>query len=153
MTRTITLEEAIAGDLPHITDIRHDLHSHPELGYQERRTCEVVKRELADAGIQFAGDLAGGTGVLGYLPATSDPDSAPTVALRADMDALPINENTGKSYASQTPGVMHACGHDGHTSILIGAARALSQVERPNNLLFVFQPAEEGGAGGTRGGA
>lgn len=150
MTRTTSLQEAISGDLQHITDVRHDLHAHPELGYQEFRTCEVVKRELKDAGIQFADGLAGGTGVLGYLPATGNPESARTVALRADMDALPITENTGEPYSSQTPGVMHACGHDGHTSIMIGTARALAQVERPNNLLFLFQPAEEGGAGGRR---
>lgn len=150
MIRTMSLEEAISGDLEHITSIRHDLHTHPELGYEEYRTSEIVKRELKEVGIEFVDNLAGGTGVLGYLPATSNPDKASTIALRADMDALPIKEKTGKPYASQTDGVMHACGHDGHTSILIGAARALAQVERPNNVLFVFQPAEEGGAGGRR---
>lgn len=145
------LDELIAGDLPHITEIRHDLHAHPELGYQEQRTCGVVKQELAAAGIKFVDNLAGGTGVLAYLPATSDPETAPTVALRADMDALPILENTGKPYASQTPGIMHACGHDGHTSVLIGTARALNQTtERKNNVLLIFQPAEEGGAGGRK---
>src|SRR5437762_11935462 len=118
------LDDIIADDLAHITEIRHDLHAHPELGYGEVRTCGVVKRELAAAGIQFVGGLAGGTGVLAFLPATTGGD-APTIALRADMDALPIEENTGKPYASRTPGVMHACGHDGHTSIMIGAARTL----------------------------
>lgn len=140
-----------ANDLQHIADIRHDLHAHPELGYEEQRTSGVVQRELTAAGVEFVAGLAGGTGVLGYLPATAHPDSAPTVALRADMDALPIEENTGKSYSSTVPGKMHACGHDGHTSILIGTARQLARTqERPNNVLLVFQPAEEGGAGGRR---
>ncbi|HVT12244.1 MAG TPA: amidohydrolase [Fimbriimonadaceae bacterium] len=148
----MALREQIASDdLRHITDIRHDLHAHPELGYEETRTSGVVQRELSAAGVQFAPGLAGGTGVLAYLPATSHPETAPTVALRADMDALPIEENTGKLYASTVPGKMHACGHDGHTSILIGAARQLARTaERPNNVLLVFQPAEEGGAGGKR---
>ncbi len=144
-----TVDELISADLPRIRDIRHDLHAHPELGYQEFRTSGVVKRELTEAGIEHIGGLALGTGVLAYLPATVE--NAPTVALRADMDALPIKEKTGASYASTNDGVMHACGHDGHTSIMIGTARVLSKLpERPNNLLFIFQPAEEGGAGGRR---
>lgn len=138
-------------DLAAVTAIRHDLHAHPELMYQERRTSEVVQRELGKLGIEFKPGLAGGTGVLGYLPATASPETAPTVALRADMDALPIIERTGLPYASTHDGVMHACGHDGHTSILLGTAQALTRThERRNNVLFVFQPAEEGGAGGRR---
>lgn len=129
--------------------IRHDLHEHPELGYEEHRTCETVQRELVNAGIAFKAGLAGGTGVLAHIPATVA--VAPTIALRADMDALPIHERTGLAYASKTDGKMHACGHDGHTTILIGAAKVLSKApERPNNLLLLFQPAEEGGAGGKR---
>ncbi|MFN8220551.1 MAG: amidohydrolase [Fimbriimonadales bacterium] len=144
-----TLRESVTGRLPHIVSIRHDLHAHPELGYNEHRTSELVQRELGAAGIRFAAGLAKGTGVLGWLPATTNPDTATTIALRADMDALPILEETGLPYASTHTGVMHACGHDGHTSILIGAAQVLAETtERPNNLLFLFQPAEEGGAGG-----
>ncbi|MBC8066630.1 MAG: amidohydrolase [Chlorobia bacterium] len=136
-------------DLRRITDIRHDLHAHPELGYQEKRTSEVVQRELSALGIEFKASLAGGTGVLAHLPATHQ--NAETVALRADMDALPILENTGLHYASQTPNVMHACGHDGHTSMLLGTATVLSQLsERPHNILLLFQPAEEGGAGALK---
>ena len=134
-------------DLEHIVTIRHDLHAHPELGYQEHRTSEVVQQELTRLGIEFKAGLGRGTGVLAHIPATVA--NAETVAIRADMDALPIQENTGKPYASQTANVMHACGHDGHTAILLGAATVLSRAaERPNNLLLIFQPAEEGGAGG-----
>ncbi|AIE86799.1 M20 metallopeptidase family protein [Fimbriimonas ginsengisoli] len=132
-------------------EIRHDLHRHPELGYAETRTSGVVRNHLESQKIDLCGNLAGGTGVLGYLPATTNPEGARTIALRADMDALPIVEETGAEYQSTNRGVMHACGHDGHTTILMATARALSQMpERPNNVLFVFQPAEEGGAGGDR---
>ncbi len=150
-TMTADPRSVVQDHIAHIKAVRHELHRHPELGYEETRTSEVVRRELEELGVEFKAGLAGGTGVLGWIPATSDPGSAKTVALRADMDALPITENTGKDYTSENPGVMHACGHDGHTSILIGAARTLSAMpERPNNVLLVFQPAEEGGAGGER---
>jgi amidohydrolase len=143
------LDELIAADLDCLVEIRHDLHAHPELGYQEVRTSGVVRRELEAAGVEFVGGLAGGTGILGYLPGTSE--SSHTVALRADMDALPIIENTGRSYASTHDGVMHACGHDGHTTVLLGTARTLAKLRhRPNNVLFIFQPAEEFGGGGSR---
>lgn len=145
------LRSAIETELPNDTTIRHDLHRHPELGYNEHRTSSVVRSHLAQLPLEVKDNLAGGTGVLAYLPATTNPGGARTVALRADMDALPIEELTGLSYQSSTPGVMHACGHDGHTTILLAAARTLSHLsERPNNVLFLFQPAEEGGAGGRR---
>lgn len=144
-----TLRKRIVGDHEYVTEIRHDIHRHPELLFETERTCGVVARELEALGMAFKGGLAKGNGLLGYLPATTQPESAKTVALRADMDALPILEATGVDYASVNEGVMHACGHDGHTSILIGAARALAKEEvRQNNVLFLFQPAEEGGAGG-----
>lgn len=145
------LPEIIASDLPYVTEFRRDLHTHPELMYQERRTAARVSEELTRIGVQHQVNLAGGTGVLAYLPATVVDASTKTIAIRADMDALPIVEATGKPYASKTPGVMHACGHDGHTSILLGVTRALaSTAERRNHILCVFQPAEEGGAGGRR---
>ena len=146
-----TVDQLIQAELSRIVDIRHDLHAHPELGYQEERTSRIVRDELGRLGLEHVGGLAGGTGVLGYLASTnSKPEEAPTIALRADMDALPITENTGQPYASKNTGVMHACGHDGHTSILLGAAAVLKQSERPNNVLLVFQPAEEGGGGGRK---
>jgi amidohydrolase len=131
-----------------LLEIRHALHAHPQIRFEETFASELVQRHLTELGIEFRAGLAKGTGVLGYLPATTDPESAPTIALRADMDALPIHEETGKPYASTIPGRMHACGHDGHTTILLGVAKALVDTShRPNNVLFVFQPAEEGGAG------
>jgi amidohydrolase len=133
-----------------LTDIRHDLHRHPELAYEETRTSEVVQRELAAAGVAFVGGLAGGTGVLAHIPGG---DGSP-LALRADMDALPIVEQTGLPYASETEGRMHACGHDGHTTILIGVARELAKASQAGTLgrpvTLIFQPAEEGGAGAKR---
>lgn len=148
-----TLRSSIQEDVAHLRELRRDLHRHPELGYEETRTSETVQRELKEIGVEFRAGLARGTGVLGYLPATGGGKrgaggAGGAVALRADMDALPIAENTGAEWASRTPGVMHACGHDGHTATLIGVARALVRMEaRPNPVLFVFQPAEEGGAG------
>jgi len=147
---TSALREAIDAELPELIEIRHDLHAHPELGYQEHRTSGVVQRELGQADVDYKADLAHGTGVLAYLPGQHDR----SIALRADMDALLITEQTGASYASQNEGLMHACGHDGHTTILIGAARVLgklaAQHQLPRPVTFVFQPAEEGGAGGKR---
>ncbi len=139
----------IAEDYEFLKEFRHDLHQHPELMFQEVRTSKCVVAALEAAGIEYQAGLAGGTGVLGFLPAT-EPGGA-TVALRADMDALPIHEETGLPYQSKTPGVMHACGHDGHTTILVGTVRNLCQTpSRKNNVLFIFQPAEEGGAGGEK---
>ncbi|MCB9845910.1 MAG: amidohydrolase [Phycisphaeraceae bacterium] len=141
------LRTLIERELPELVEIRHDLHRHPELGYQEARTSGVVRRELERLGIEFRAGIAR-TGVLAHLPATGGRTDGAAIALRADMDALPIEETTGCTYASVTPGVMHACGHDGHTTILLGAARVLSKVDRPRPVTLVFQPAEEGGAGG-----
>jgi amidohydrolase len=134
-------------DLDLITAVRRDIHAHPEIGYQEHRTRSVIERELGELGVAFRGGVAE-TGVVAYLPATEPTDR--TVALRADIDALPIEELTNLPYASGTANRMHACGHDGHTAILLGTARALSRLPRPNNVLLLFQPAEEGGAGGKK---
>lgn len=148
------IRSLIAAELPDLIAIRHDLHAHPELGYKESRTSGVVQRELQSAGVLVKGGLAGGTGVLGHLPARSGNGKA--IGLRADMDALPIQEAGQAAYRSTHDGVMHACGHDGHTTILLGAARVLSKLaaDRDGGLgrpvTFVFQPAEEGGAGAAR---
>ncbi|CAN5855167.1 M20 aminoacylase family protein [soil metagenome] len=148
-----TLKPRIAAELESLRAIRRDLHAHPELGYHERRTSALVQAELTRLGIAHVANLAGGTGIVAYLPPT-DPaartSTGAAVALRADMDALPIVEQTGLDYASRTPGVMHACGHDGHTTILLGAARILRALPRPRAVTLLFQPAEEGGGGAER---
>jgi len=149
-----TIEEL----LPEAVEFRRDLHRHPELMFEESRTAERVAKALRDLGLAVVDGLAPqspgerGTGIVAYLPATiGDAASAKTIGLRADMDALPILEATELPYSSTKAGVMHACGHDGHTAILLTAARALSRIEqRPNHIVFCFQPAEEGGAGGEK---
>lgn len=151
---TETLRQMIRRELPELLAIRRDIHSHPELGFEEHRTSRIIQRELGSLGISYKSGVGGpeagtGTGVIGVIPATSKATEA--IGLRADIDALPILEETGKPYASQTQGTMHACGHDGHTTILIGAARVLSKLhDRPRTVRLVFQPAEEGGAGGEK---
>ncbi len=125
---------------------RQHLHSHPELSNEESQTAAFVQARLAELGIDFVGGV-GGHGIVATLRRGS---SNRSVGLRADMDALPIQETTGLAYASTTPGVMHACGHDGHTTSLLGAAALLKA--DPNwtgTVHFVFQPAEEG-AGGAK---
>jgi metal-dependent amidase/aminoacylase/carboxypeptidase family protein len=110
--------------------IRHDLHMNPELRFEEKRTSTVVARELARLGFAVTTGLAG-TGVVGTL---SNGASRRSIGLRADMDALPISETTGLPYASRSPGKMHACGHDGHTTTLLGAARYLAETRVSRNV-------------------
>src|SRR2546423_621197 len=125
------LRPLIQVELPALVKLRHDLHRHPELSNTEKRTSGVVQRELAALGIAFkAGFGASGTGIVAHIPPTTPGNaSRPATALRADMDALPIHEETGRPYASASAGVMHACGHDGHTTILLGAARTLLRLD------------------------
>lgn len=128
-----------------LTAWRRDLHRHPELAFQEHRTAGVVAEHLARLGLEVRTGV-GRTGVVGLLEGAAD---GPTVMLRFDMDALPIHEETGLPFASQHPGRMHACGHDGHTAIGMGVATLLAerQAELAGRVKFVFQPAEEVGAG------
>lgn len=136
--------ERAAAIFPWMVDIRRTIHRHPELAYQEARTAQVIMAELERLGIPYRYDGVG-SGVIGELQGAGG--SGPTVALRADMDALPIHEATGLSFASEIPGVMHACGHDAHVSMVLGAAALLAQDPPPGRVLFVFQPAEEQGNG------
>ncbi|WP_210453611.1 M20 aminoacylase family protein [Pantoea ananatis] len=124
---------------------RHQFHREPELGYEEHRTSDKVAHELEQAGLQVFRGLAG-TGVVGTLKN----GSGPVIGLRADMDALPINEKGETAWRSSKPGVMHACGHDGHTAILLAAARQLAATRQFSGTVhFIFQPAEEN-LGGAR---
>jgi amidohydrolase len=126
--------------------LRRDIHAHPELGFAEHRTASVVAEALREIGLEVATGI-GGTGVVGVLRAGG---SDRTLGLRADMDALPIREETGLAYASQAQGVFHGCGHDGHVAMLLGAARHLARTRRFDGTVnFIFQPAEEG-LGGAR---
>lgn len=125
--------------------MRRDFHMHPELGFQEVRTAGIVAKELQSIGLEVSTGI-GKTGMVALIEGTRP---GPTLLLRADMDALPIVEQTGAEYASQNPGVMHACGHDGHTAILLTVARMLneSRDQFPGTIKLVFQPAEEGQGG------
>jgi hippurate hydrolase len=140
--------QALAALAPAMTVWRRDLHAHPELGFEESRTAAFVAAELRAAGIAVEEGLAV-TGVVGTL--RGRPGNR-AIALRADMDALAMTEATGVAYASTTPGKMHACGHDGHTAMLLGAAKWLARHRDgfAGTVHFVFQPAEESRGGGQR---
>ena len=125
---------------------RRDFHRHPELGYNLPRTSSRVADLLRSFGVDEVVTGIAQTGVVGVIKGRG---TGMTIGLRADMDALPINERTGSPYASQTPGQMHACGHDGHTAMLLGAAKYLAETRNfDGTAVLIFQPAEEGGAGG-----
>jgi len=128
---------------------RRDIHMHPELSFQENRTARLVAEELEAMGIE-AQTGVGKTGVVGYLG-----EGKPVIAIRGDMDALPIHEENDVPYASQTPGVMHACGHDAHTAMLMGVARLLSEMpdRPPGQVRFLFQPSEEASDDENKSGA
>jgi amidohydrolase len=127
--------------------VRRHLHAHPELSYQEKATCAFVQSKLASFGIAY--EPVAGTGVLGTISGRNP--SARVIALRADMDALPISEQTDVPYRSTNEGVMHACGHDVHTSILLGAARILQELRNDweGTIKLLFQPGEERNPGGA----
>jgi amidohydrolase len=128
--------------------LRRDFHAYPELGFREFRTAGIVVRELSSLGMEVHSGV-GGTGVVAFLEGSKP---GPVVLVRADMDALPISEETGAPYASRNPGVMHACGHDGHTAVLLTVAKILNahRTELTGTVKFVFQPAEEGMGGAER---
>ncbi len=123
--------------------LRRDLHAHPELSWQEVRTADQICRYLDQLGVAYLRDVAG-TGIVAELPGAI---AGPRIALRADIDALPVFEETGLPFASQSPGKMHACGHDAHTAMLLGAAEMLCRETLPAPVRLIFQPAEELGEG------
>jgi len=131
-----------------IADIRRDIHAHPELAFEEFRTADIVAARLQEWGVEVDRGL-GGTGVVGII--RGNIDSPRAVGLRADMDALPMQEANTFEHASQHPGKMHACGHDGHTAMLLAAARYLARHrDFAGTVYVIFQPAEEGGGGAKR---
>jgi amidohydrolase len=132
--------------LPEITEWRQHLHRNPEILYEVHQTAAFVAEKLRDFGVDEIVEGVGQTGVVGVIRGKGA--GTRTIGLRADMDALPIHEETGLDYASEVPGKMHACGHDGHTSMLLGAAKYLSETRNfDGTVILIFQPAEEGGAG------
>lgn len=134
------IEHYIRGFEEELREIRHQIHENPELGLQEFKTSALVAEKLRQWGYEVEQGLAT-TGIVATLIVG---DGEKSIGLRADMDALPIYENSGKPWASKHPGLMHACGHDGHTTILLGAARYLAETRRFNGTLrLIFQPAEE----------
>src|ERR1700742_2564392 len=126
---------------------RHDFHENPELLYEVHRTAGIVADRLREFGCDEVVTGIGRTGVVGVIRGRKT-SSGKVIGLRADMDALPIAEESGVPYASTVPGKMHACGHDGHTAMLLGAARYLAETRNfDGTAVVIFQPAEEGGAG------
>ena len=144
---SVDIKREIQASREETVSFRRDLHAHPELAFQEERTSQLVARRLRALGLDVSTGAAG-TGVIGLINGDAP---GPTIMLRADMDALPIQEASDKAYASQTPGVMHACGHDGHTAALMAAAGILAgrRGELKGRVKLVFQPAEEN-MGGAR---
>ena len=143
----MAVENWVAKELESLTEFRRDLHQNPELLYDVTRTAATVAEALRAAGVDEVVEGIGRTGVVGVIRGQSN-KSGRTIGLRADMDALPIHEDTGKPWASKVEGKMHACGHDGHTTMLLGAARQLVESRAfDGTVIVIFQPAEEGGAG------
>jgi len=131
-----------------ITEWRRDIHENPEILYETHRTSALVAEKLQSFGCDEVVTGIGRTGVVAVIKGKTD-TSGKVIGLRADMDALPIMEATGLDYASKTPGAMHACGHDGHTAMLLGAAKYLAETRNfDGTAVVIFQPAEEGGGGG-----
>ncbi|MGE3246176.1 MAG: amidohydrolase, partial [Beijerinckiaceae bacterium] len=142
-TQTEPVLKRLAAWHGELTDIRRDIHAHPELGLDVPRTAKLVAENLRGWGIEVHEGI-GGHGVVGVLRG----GNGPAIGLRVDMDALPMQEETGLEHASRTPGRMHACGHDGHTAMLLGAARYLAETKRFSGTVnFIFQPGEEGCGG------
>ena len=134
--------------LPEITAWRQDFHENPELLFDVHRTADKVVELLRSFGVDEIVTGIGRTGVVGVIHGKTNSKNR-VIGLRADMDALPIHEQTGLPYASKTPGKMHACGHDGHTAMLLGAAKYLAETRNfDGKAVVIFQPAEEGGGGG-----
>lgn len=136
--------------MPEVVRIRRHLHMHPELSYQEHSTSAFIKNYLDNLGIDHISGVAG-TGIVGIITGAF-PGKGITIGLRADMDALPVTEEAGREYGSKIPGVMHACGHDSHVSMLLGTATLLQKMkgEFSGTVLLVFQPGEEKAPGGAR---
>ncbi|MEM0922667.1 MAG: amidohydrolase [Pseudomonadota bacterium] len=146
-TEAAVLSTEIEAMTAEVTEWRRDLHRHPEIGYDLPRTSKFVADKLSSFGVEVVETAMGRSGVVGRLSGREGDNSA-AIMIRADMDALPMDEETGLPYASATQGHFHGCGHDGHTACLLGAAKHLAETRNfSGTVYFCFQPAEEGGAG------
>ena len=146
---TIKIPEPILSSESELIKLFEDFHENPELGFKEFRTAQIVKDKLTEFGVDEVHSEIGITGVVGLIKGKKN--NGRCVGLRADMDALPIQEKTNLSYASKTSGIMHACGHDGHTTMLLGAAKYLCETREFNGTaVVIFQPAEEGLGGALK---
>src|SRR3954463_8675978 len=147
----MVVDELISAQLSACAELRHRLHQIPELGYQEFKTAAMIRAELDRLGVDYVAGVADAPTAAG---AWIGDVSKPCIALRADIDALPIVEQTGLTYASTHAGRMHACGHDGHTATLVGVAALVKALERQGGLnvcvKLMWQPAEEGGGGAEK---
>ena len=142
------VKNRLADMQPEIAQWRQTIHTNPELGYDLPKTTALVEAKLREFGVDEITTGIGKSGIVALVRGKSTA-SGRVIGLRADMDALPIHEKTGVEYASQTDGKMHACGHDGHTAMLLGAAKYLAETRNfDGTVALIFQPAEEGGAGG-----
>jgi len=141
------IEDILKRHLPELIDIRHDLHAHPEMLFQETRTAKIVADECSRLGFEVTTGIAK-TGVVASMSAGS---SRRVIGIRADMDALPLQEQNNLRYSSKYPGKMHACGHDGHTTMLLGLARYLAETRNfDGTVRLIFQPSEEDEGGAFR---
>ncbi|MGY9009658.1 MAG: amidohydrolase, partial [Rhodobacterales bacterium] len=146
---SINIFPVILDSKEELTEIFKDLHANPEIGFEEERTSKIVAEKLKGFGVDEVHTGIAKTGVVGIIRGKGKGNRR--IGLRADMDALPIDEISGVSYTSNNPGTMHACGHDGHTTMLLGAAKHLAKTrEFDGTAVLIFQPAEEG-LGGARG--
>ncbi len=147
MHRPVKLIDTLGADAESIARLRHDIHAHPELGFEEQRTSDLVAERLAAWGVEVHRGMAR-TGVIGLVTGRDGGACGRAIGLRADMDALPVHEENTFAHASTHPGTMHACGHDGHTAMLLAAAQYLARTrEFDGTVVLIFQPAEEGRGG------
>tara|TARA_A100001011_G_scaffold375754_1_gene437643 strand:+ start:92 stop:1273 length:1182 start_codon:yes stop_codon:yes gene_type:complete len=146
----MNIKQKIKDIVPEMTEWRHQIHEKPEIAYQEKVTSKFIANKLKDFGLEVIEDF-GGTGVVGIIQGKENKGQEKSIAIRADMDALPMTEKTNLPYSSKNEGAMHACGHDGHSTMLLGAAKYLSETKNFYGKVYcVFQPAEEGGNAGAK---
>jgi hippurate hydrolase len=146
----MNINEKIKSLIPEMKNWRHHIHENPEIAYEEKNTSKFIVKKLNEFGIETHKDL-GGTGIVGIIHGKDNGSSNKSIGIRADMDALPMTEKTNLPYSSKNPGRMHACGHDGHTTMLMGAAKYLAETKNFSGTVYcIFQPAEEGGNAGAK---